>query len=114
MKIPNYDKKQNNSSSKKLHDIFDEDFHLLIAGRTKCGKINTLMHILRKPLVYYDKIYIYSPNHHQEKIQDFKELMDSISEKVGYQVLEIGGLDEIRNTNEYPSGSRKMLFLMTL
>ena len=80
MKIPNYDKKQNNFSSKKL-----KDFHLLIAGQTKCGKTNTLMHILRKPLVYYDKIYIYSPNHHQEKIQDFKELMDSISEKVGYQ-----------------------------
>ena len=79
MKIP----KQNNSSSKKLNDIFDEDFRLLIAGQTRCGKTNTLMHILRKPLVYYDKIYIYSPNHHQEKIKDFKELMDSISEKVG-------------------------------
>ena len=68
---------------------------------------NVLMHILRKPLVYYDNIYIYSPNHHQEKIQDFRELMDSISEKVGYQVLEIGGSDEIKNTNEYPSGKRK-------
>ena len=67
------------------------------------------MHILRKPLVYYDKIYIYSPNHHQEKIQDFKELMDSISDKVGYSVLEIGGSDEIKNTNEYPTGNRKIV-----
>ena len=80
MKIPKYDRKQNNSSSKKLNDIFDEDFRLLIAGQTRCGKTNTLMHIC-------DKIYIYSPNHHQEKIQDFKESMDSISEKVGYQGL---------------------------
>ena len=72
------------------------------------------MHILRKPLVYYDKIYIYSPNHHQEKIQDFKELMDSISKKVGYQVLEIGGSDEIRHRNEYPSGNRKIVVLTTL
>ena len=77
MKIPNYDKKQN-TTSKKLNDIFDEDFRLLIAGESGCGKTTTLMHILRKPLVYYDKIYIYSPNHQQEKIQDFKNLMDSI------------------------------------
>ena len=31
MKIPNYDKKQN-TTLKKLNDIFDEDFRLLIAG----------------------------------------------------------------------------------
>ena len=108
MKIPNYDKKQN-TTSRKLNDIFDEDFRLLIAGESVCGKTNTLMHILRKPLVYYDKIYIYSPNHQQEKIQDFKNLMDSISEKVGYSVLEIGGPDEIKNTNEYFSNNRKIV-----
>ena len=107
MKIPNYDKKQNTTS--KINNIFDEDFRLLIAGESGCGKINTLMHILRKPLVYYDKIYIYSPNPHQEKIQDLKEIMDRISEKVGYQVLEIGGPEEIKNTNEYPSENRKIV-----
>ena len=79
----------------------------LIAGQTRCRKTNTLMHILRKPLVYYDKIYIYSPNHHQDKIQDFKKLMDSISEKVGYPILLIGGEQDIRNTN--PSNNRKVV-----
>ena len=108
MKIPNYDKKQN-ATSKKLNNIFDEDFRLLIAGESGCGKTNTLVHILRKPLVFYDKIYIYSPNHHQEKIQDLKEIMDSISEKVGYSVLEIGGPEEIKNTNEYQSENRKIV-----
>ena len=108
MKIPNYDKKQN-TTSKTLNDIFDEDFRLLIAGESGCGKTNTLMHILRKPLVYYDKIYIYSPNHHQEKIQDFRKLMDSISEKVGYSILEICGPDEIKNTNKYFSNNRKIV-----
>ena len=108
MKIPNYDKKIKNTS-KKLNNIFDEDFRLLIAGESGCGKTNTLMHILRKPLVYYDEVYIYSPNHHQEKIQDFKDLMDSISEKVGYQILEIYGPDEIKNTNEYFSNNRKIV-----
>ena len=67
------------------------------------------MHILRKPLVYYDKIYIYSPNLHQDKIQDFKNLTDSISTKVGYSVLEIGEPDKIKNTNEYFSNNRKIV-----
>ena len=34
-----------------------------------------LVYILRKPLAYYDKIYIFSPNLHQDKIQDLQELM---------------------------------------
>ena len=108
MKIPNYDRKTK-ENSKKLNNISDEDFRLLIAGESGWGKTNTLMHILRKPLVYYDKIYIYSPNLHQEKIQDFKDLMDSISEKVGYSVLEIDGPEKIKNTNEYPSENRKIV-----
>jgi len=67
MKIPNYDIIQKESSKRRLNDFLDEDFRILIAGQTRCGKTNTLMHILRTPLVYYDKIYIFSPNHHQDK-----------------------------------------------
>ena len=90
-------------TAKKLQKKF------LIAGESDCGKTNTLMHILRKPLVYYDKIYIFSPNLHQEKIQDLQELMGRISEKVGYPVLEVGGPDEIKNTTDYPLGNRKIV-----
>ena len=107
MKIPNYDK--NSKAAKKINNIFDEDFRLLIAGESGCGKTNTLMHILRKPLVYYDKIYIFSPNLHQEKIQDLQKLMGRILEKVGYPVLEVGGPDEIKNTTDYPSDNRKIV-----
>ena len=82
---------------------------MLIAGESGCGKTNTLMHILRQPLVYYDKIFIYSPNLHQEKIQDFKDLMEPISQKVGYSVLELNGPEKIKNTNEYQSGNRKIV-----
>ena len=57
---------------------------MLIAGQTHCGKTNTLMHMIRKPLIYYDKIYFYSPNCHQDKIQDLERLMSRVSEKVGY------------------------------
>ena len=88
----------------KKNNIFDEDFRLLIAGESGCGKTNTLMHILRKPLVYYDKIYIFSPN-----LQDLQELMKKISEKVGYPVLEVSGPDEIKNTTDYPSENRKIV-----
>ena len=107
MKIPNYDT-NTKENSKKLN-IFDEDFRLLIAGESGCGKTNTLMHILRQPLVYYDKIFIYSPNLHQEKIQDLQELMGGISEKVGYPVLEVNGPEDIKNTTDYPSDNRKIV-----
>ena len=111
MKIPNYDQKTK-ENSKKLNNILDEDFRLLIAGESGCGKTNTLMHILRKPLVYYDNIFFYSPNLHQEKIQDLQELMKKISEKVGYPVLEVGGPEDIKNTTDYSSNNRKLWFLM--
>ena len=110
MKIPNYDTRSVNQSSKrKYNDFLDEDFRMLISGQTRCGKTNTLMHILRKPLVYFDKIYIFSPNLHQDKIQDLKNLMLSISEEVGYQVLELGGEEDIPDTDEYPQDNRKIV-----
>ena len=108
MKIPNYDSTTKENSKKKNY-IFDEDFRLLITGESGCGKTNTLMHILRKPLAYFDKIYIYSPNLHQEKIQDLQEVMGKISEKVGYPVLEVDGPEDIKNTTDYPSDNRKIV-----
>ena len=75
MKIPNYDR---NKQENPKNNFFDEDFRLLIAGESGCGKTNTLMHILRKPLSYYDKIYIFTPNLHQDKIQDLQELMQKM------------------------------------
>ena len=74
MKIPNYDvKREDNSNS--LNDFLNEDFRMLIAGQTRCGKTNTLMHMIRKPLIFYDKIYFYSSNCHHDKIQDLERLM---------------------------------------
>ena len=68
---------------------------MLIAGPTRCGKTNTLIHILREPLVYYDKLFVFTPNQHQEKMVNFKNLMDKISEKVGYDVLTTGNAEDI-------------------
>ena len=71
MKIKNYDSapreaarggREKNHNDKKLNDILSEDYRMLISGPSNCGKTNTLMHILREPLVYYDKCYIYTSN----------------------------------------------------
>ena len=93
-------------------DFLDEDYRMLICGQSNCGKTNTLMHMIRMPMVYFDKIYFYAPNAHQEKIQDLIELMDEISshKDVGYQVLEIGDQDDIIDTSEYPNDNRKVIF----
>ena len=68
MKIPNYGTNKNGKQNTKLNDFLDEDYRMLITGQSKCGKTNTLMHMLRTPLVYYDKLYYFGPNSQQNKI----------------------------------------------
>ena len=48
----------------------DNNFRMLIAGPSGSGKTNTLMHMLMKPLVYFDKLYLYAKNLEQGKYQD--------------------------------------------
>lgn len=96
MKIPNYDTNKNGKQKKRLNNFLDEDYRMFMTGQGKCGKTNTLMHMLRTPLVYYEKIYLYTPNQHQDKLQDLEKIMDKISEKTGYPVLEIGSADDIK------------------
>ena len=57
-------------------DYLDEDYRMLIAGPSGVGKTNTLCYMLRAPLVPYDEIYIYSPNFHQDLIQDLAKIID--------------------------------------
>ena len=78
---------------------------MLISGPSNCGKTNTLMHILREPLVYYDKCYIYTSNPQQDKIQDFIKLMERIGQKIGYNPLEIRYEDDIREVKDYPQNN---------
>ena len=60
-------------------------------------------------MFFFDKIHFITPNQHQDKIVDLQKLMDSISEKVGYGVLELHAPDEIMDTSEYPSNNRKVV-----
>ena len=110
VKIPNYDTHSNEKSkSRRLNDFLDEDYRMLVTGASGSGKTNMLMHMLRGPLVYYDQVYLYTRNPAQDKIQDLKKVMDEISQKVGYDVLEILKSDEIMDTEEYTEGNRKIV-----
>ena len=113
MKIPNYDTKSP-TQGRSLCKFLDEDFRLLISGQSGCGKTNTVMHILRKPLVYYDKIHFFTPNQHQDKIVDLQKVMKPISKKVGYEVLELHSPEEIWTRQNTQATTEKSLFLMIL
>ena len=77
MLIPNYDnlinKKKNNFV--QLHNYMPSKcFSMLIRGPSGSGKTNALVHMLLKPLIYYDKVYLYAKNIHKEKYQLIKQL----------------------------------------
>ncbi|PFX22886.1 putative uncharacterized transposon-derived protein F54H12.3 [Stylophora pistillata] len=80
---------------------------MLIAGPSGSGKTNILMNILRKPLVIYDQIYLYTKNSHQEMYQDLQKIMQRHSQKFGCNIMYIMNPDEILDTSEYPEGNRK-------
>ena len=107
--IPNLDTHVNEKPKRRLNDYLDEDYRMLVTGASGSGKTNTLMYMLRKPLVYYDKIYLYTRNPHQDKVQDLKKVMDEVSQRVGCDVLEIKDPDDIMDTKEYPEGVRKVV-----
>lgn len=86
MKIPNNDNDNNKQGKRALNNILNEDFRMLICRQWRCRKKNTVMYMLRKPMVYYDKIYLCTPNEHQGKIQDLCNIMQKIFQKVGFNV----------------------------
>ena len=89
MEIPNYDCQSDKMNSyKQLYQYMPDDtFRMLICGGSGSGKTNLLYHMLMKPLVYYDQIYLYAKNLEQEKYQNMMRDFDEISQSVGYDVL---------------------------
>ena len=110
VKILNFDTHSNEKpKSRRLNDFLDEDYRMLVAGASGSGKTNTIMHMLREPLVYYDIVYLYTRNPHQDKIQELEKVMDEVSQKVYYDVLVNMDPDNILDTSEYPKGYRKVV-----
>ena len=92
MLIPNYDnlidKKKNNF--KQLYNYMpSKSFRMLICGPSGSGKTNALVHMLLKPLIYYDKIYLYAKNIDQEKYQLLANELNKLSVKNKFSVDEI-------------------------
>ena len=79
------------------------DFRMLVCGSSGCGKANTLMHIIKKPLCYYDQIIIYTPNKDQEKLVSLQNNFARVSQLVGHQVLLLCGQEDILDADEYES-----------
>ena len=85
MEIPNHDSDTKNKKFKKLYSFMPNDtFRMLICGNSGSGKTNLLYHMLIVPLLYYDEIYVYAKNLHQEKYQNLMNKMNEISRDVGY------------------------------
>lgn len=112
VKIPKLTTHSSNTTRKRRVpgvDFLDEEYRMLIAGPSGSGKTNTLMYMLREPLVVYDQIFLYTPNIHQELVQDLQNIMYQHSQKLGYEVLHVMNPDEILDTTEYPRGNRKVV-----
>ena len=89
MEIPNYDVDVKNKKFNQLYSFMPNDtFRMLICGNSGSGKTNLLCHMLLKPLLYYDKIFLYAKNLEQEKYQN---LMKEMNE---------GGCDVMKVSND--------------
>ena len=71
MEKPNYDSDGDNDKRfKQLFPFMPKfTFRMLICGNSGSGKTNLLYHMLMKPLIHYDEIYLYAKNLDQEKYQ---------------------------------------------
>ena len=113
MEIPNYDSGDDpNKKYKQLFPFMPADtFRMLICGNSGSGKTNLLYHMLIKPLLYYDEIYLYARNLEQDKYQQLINKMNALSHKLGYQILNVSN-DEITPVSEmnYEDNQKLVIF----
>ena len=113
MEIPNYDSVDySNKKYKQLFPFMPSDtFWMLICGNSGCGKTNLLYHMLIKPLLYYDEIYLYARNLHQDKYQKLIQKMKELSSKTGYEILNVSNGEIIPVTElEYEDNQKLVIF----
>ena len=74
---------------KQIHPSMpDQNFRMLICGPSGSGKTNLLVDMICRPLLYYDKIYLYAKNLHQSKYQYLLRKFITINKDVGYEAIE--------------------------
>ena len=112
MKIPNYDRKNNESNFIQRYSFMpNECFRMLICGNSGSGKTNTLIHMLLKPLIYYDKIYLYAKNLEQDKYKILTEKLSNIAKKKKFSIEEIleYSNDEITDVSDLENELQKVV-----
>ena len=114
MEIPNYDS-TGEASDKKFKQLYpympSDTFRMLICVNSGSGKTNLLYHMLMKPLLYYDEIYLYARNLEQDKYKRLIEKMRGLSHKLGYEILNVS-TDEITPVTEtdYADNQKLVIF----
>ena len=114
MEIPNYDStgKATNKEFKQLYPFMPSDtFRMLICGNSGSGKTNLLYHMLMKPLLFYDEIYLYARNSEQDKYKRLIQKMRELLHKLGYKILHVSN-DEITPVTEmdYEDNQKLVIF----
>ena len=115
MEIPNYDSTDDlDKKYKQLFTYMPSDtftFRMLICGNSRSGKTNLLYHMLIKPLLYFDEIYLYARNLEQDKYKKLMQKMRELSSKVGYEILHVSN-DEITSVSEidYEDNQKLVIF----
>ena len=113
MEIPNYDSTDDSDKKyKQLYPFIPSDtFRVLICGNSGSGKTNLLYHMLIKPLLYYDEIYLYARNLEQDKYKRLVQKMRELSHKFGYEIIHVSN-DEITPVTEmdYEDNQKLVIF----
>ena len=112
MEIPNYDT-TGEAADKKFKQLYPfmpaDTFRMLICGNSGSGKTNLLYHMLTKPLLYNDEIYLYARNLEQDKYKKLIEKMRHLSCKVGYEILHVTNDEIIPVTEMDYEGNQKLV-----
>ena len=110
MEIPNYDVKGDEDSNfTQLYPYMpDRCFRMLICAPSGSGKTNLLLHMINKPLLFFDKIYLYAKNLQQNKYQYLLKKFEPLSKKYGYNIIEASN-GEIIPLPEIDDGNQKLI-----
>ena len=88
-----------------------KNFRLLICGPSGSGKTNALVHMLLKPLIYYDKVYLYEKNIDQDKYQLLANELNKVAKKNKFKIDKIYEYsnDKIKDVDELENKLQKVV-----
>ena len=114
MDIPKYDVTNTENNFINLYDFMPHScFRLLMSGNSGSGKTNLLIHMLKQPLLYYDKLYLYAKNVEQGKYMDLIEHLTKIALKHKIpqeEIIEYSNSDIIPVTDLEQDGQKVVIF----